>query len=916
MEKFVALLLSGAVTGAVFSLLAVGLVLTYQTSRVFNFAQGAVAFAVALLYYELTTGLHWPVVPAAGLSILVVAPLLGLVLNKLVFGPLANADDAAKIVATVGLLIALPAMALFGLEMAVDEFGAVIPRGDNILFPAGLGPTPKNNWAIGSWLNIDSNQIIVIVIGVLVSLGLWLLVRKTRLGLKMRATVERPALAESRGVDTAKTSRIVWMLSFMLAGLAGVAGAPFLALTPSAYTGILVISATAAVFGGLRSVPLAFVGGLLLGVIQSLFSGYAGFAESINGLAASVPYILLFGALVFLARDRGRVAGSAADIPLPPDYLVDLPQWRRALPWAIATVALVVYIFFFADNFWMGFVTKGLAYSLIFLSFVIVTGLGGMVSLAQAAFVMQASLATGLLMSNGWPWALALIVGVGSSVLLGTLIALPAIRLGGLALALSTLALALIGDTVFFVWKPFSNGDSGWTITRPALGFLDFNDERSLAMLLLLLVGVVAVLIANLKRSPSGRAIMAVRSSQAAAASVGLSTVKSKLRVFAFSAAVAGLGGVMLATVNKSITSLSLNALVGLTWLAIVVLFGVRRPAGAILAGVVFALSPQITGYVISSNRIADILFGLGAIHLAKAPDGILTQVAELGHKRRRKRAAKAAFAHVVAEPEPQDIVLREEPESVPTELLVGVSAEDRARPEAPSVRAELETSGLSAGYGAVEVLHDVDIAIGAGQITVLLGSNGAGKSTLCNVLSGGLAPTSGTVTFDGRDITKVKAHDRTTSGLAFAPESRGIFPGLTVMDNLALSLPNAEDREQALDLFPALKERRKLEAGYLSGGEQQMLTLAPIMVHPPKVLLADEPSLGLAPMIVEEIMQLFVQLRDAGSAVLIVEEKASHVLDIAEHVLFLELGRVAWSGPANEVDFDRIAESYLQVSR
>lgn len=915
MEKFVALLLSGAVTGAVFSLLAVGLVLTYQTSRVFNFAQGAVAFAVALLYYELTTGLQWPVVPAAGLSILVVAPLLGLVLNKLVFRPLANADDAAKIVATVGLLIALPAMALFALELAVDEFGASIPRGDNILFPAGLGPTPKNSWSVGSWLNIDSNQIIVIVIGVLVSVGLWLLVRRTRLGLKMRATVERPALAESRGVDTAKTSRVVWMLSFMLAGLAGVAGAPFLALTPSAYTGILVISATAAVFGGLRSVPLAFIGGLLLGIIQSLFSGYAGFAESINGLAASVPYILLFGALVFLARDRGRVAGSAADIPLPPDYLVDLPPWRRALPWTIATVALVLYIFFFANTFWMGFVTKGLAYSLIFLSFVIVTGLGGMVSLAQAAFVMQASLATGLLMSNGWPWLLALIVGVGSSVLLGTLIALPAIRLGGLALALSTLALALIGDTVFFVWRPFSNGDSGWTITRPELGFLDFNDERSLAMLLLLLVGVVAVLIANLKRSPSGRAIMAVRSSQAAAASVGLSTVKSKLRVFAFSAAVAGLGGVMLATVNKSITSLSLNALVGLTWLAIVVLFGVRRPAGAILAGVVFSLSPQITGYVISSNRIADILFGLGAIHLAKAPDGILTQVAELGHKRRRKRAAKA-FAHVVSEPEPQDIVLREVPESVPTEVLVGVSPEDRASSEAPTSPIELEVAGLSAGYGAVEVLHDVDMQIGAGQITVLLGSNGAGKSTLCNVLSGGLTPTSGTVTFDGRDITKVKAHARAASGLAFAPESRGIFPGLTVMDNLALSLPAAEDRERALDLFPALKERRKLEAGYLSGGEQQMLTLAPIMVHPPKVLLADEPGLGLAPMIVEEIMQLFVKLRDAGTAVLIVEEKASHVLEVAEHVLFLELGRVAWSGPSAEVDFDRIAESYLQATR
>jgi ABC-type branched-subunit amino acid transport system ATPase component/branched-subunit amino acid ABC-type transport system permease component len=912
MDKFFALLISGAVAGAVFSLIAVGLVLTYQTSRVFNFAQGAVAFSIALLYYELRTGLHWPVAVAAPFSILIVAPLLGLVLNAVVFRPLARADDAAKIVATVGILVALPALSLFILEFAVDDLGATIPKGDNILFPAGLGPAPKEIWSIGTWIRIDSNQVIVFVLGAVVAFGLWALVR-TRVGLKMRATVERPELAEFRGVDTARTSRVVWMLGFALAGLAGVAGAPFFALTPVAYTGVLIVAAAAAVFGGLRSVPLAFAGGLLLGVAQSMFSGYATFAESIRGLSSALPYVLLFIALVVLVRDRSRVAGQVADAPLPPEYLDELPQWRRALPWVLAGTVLLLAILFFADDFWMGFITQGLAYSLIFLSFVVVTGLGGMVSLAQAAFAMQAALTTGLLISHGWPWLLALVVGVGSAVLLGVIVALPALKLGGLALALATLALAMIGDTVLFVWHPLSNGDFGWTIGRPSIGPFDFNDDRALALLLFAMVLVVAWLIRNLQRSPSGRAITAVRSAQAAATSVGLSTLKSKLRVFAVSAAVAGIGGVMLATVNKSITSLSFNALAGLTWLAVVVLFGVRRSSGAILAGILFALSPQLLGYVTSSTRVADILFGLGAVHLARAPDGILTQVAELAHRRRRKRAARS-FAEVVVAPEPPPVAPREEPEALPREVRVGVVATEWDRHEALDVPAALTVEALSAGYGAGEVLHDVDLAVAEGRISLLLGSNGAGKSTLCNVVAGGLVPRSGTVLLGAEDVTHVRPHRRALRGLTFVPESRGIFPTLTVTENLALTLPDAADREAAFEKFPALKSRRRVDAGMLSGGEQQMLTLAPVLVHPPKVLVTDEPSLGLAPMIVEQVMQLFAELRRAGTSILIVEEKASHVLTIADEVMFLELGRIAWSGPAADVDFDRVAESYLQV--
>ena len=224
------------------------------------------------------------------------------------------------------------------------------------------------------------------------------------------------------------------------------------------------------------------------------------------------------------------------------------------------------------------------------------------------------------------------------------LVALPALRLGGLFLALATLALALIGDTVLFVWKPLSNGDGGWSLLRPVLGPFDGNNERQFTLALLVVLGIVALLVRNYMTSPSGRALIAVRSTEAAATAVGISPVRAKLRVFALSAAVAGLGGGLLATVQFNATHDAFSAPSGLTWLAIVVLVGIRRPAGAVIAGIGFVAFPQILSHITTSTRISDILFGLGAVQLAMSPDGILTQtgssLAALRHRVARQPVA------------------------------------------------------------------------------------------------------------------------------------------------------------------------------------------------------------------------------------------------------------------------------------
>jgi ABC-type branched-subunit amino acid transport system ATPase component len=223
-----------------------------------------------------------------------------------------------------------------------------------------------------------------------------------------------------------------------------------------------------------------------------------------------------------------------------------------------------------------------------------------------------------------------------------------------------------------------------------------------------------------------------------------------------------------------------------------------------------------------------------------------------------------------------------------------------------------LAVEEISAAYGDVQVLFDLSLQLRAGTITAVVGANGAGKSTLCNLIAGLVPTTHGSIEFEGRQIGNLRPDERARAGLLLAPESRGIFPSLTVSDNLLLQLPNPADREKVYDRFPALGSRRNQPAGNLSGGEQQMLTVAPLIVHPPKVLVADEPTLGLAPLIAAELMSVFRELGDLGVTLLLVEEKAKAVLELADQVVFLELGRAVWSGPRSEVDHDDLLAAYL----
>ncbi|MEU9859673.1 ATP-binding cassette domain-containing protein [Streptomyces sp. NPDC047971] len=942
MGDLLGFVLSGLVSGALYALLATGLVLSYSASGLFNFAHGATAYLCALAFYELHSGFGWPAVPTALLLVCVVAPALGWGLDRLMFRKLARVGETAQIVATIGLLVALPAAGLWLVEL-LERAGAPVQPAENQFGLPGVGPSPAVSWQPVDGVGVDSDQLITWIATALVAAGLWVLMRHTRLGLHLRAAVDNRSLTELRGISADRLSSIAWMLSSGLAGLAGVLATPLLGLSAHDYTLFLFVSATAAVLGRFVSVPLAFAGGLGLGVLQNLVAGYASFAEDITGFRTAVPFLILFGGLVVLARRR-RAAGTAAADPPPVDYLAGKRWGRRWGVWAVAGGLLALAFYTVTTPFWSGILAQGLAIGLVFMSFTVVTGLGAMVSLAQATFVTGAALVAGLLMSRGWPFVAAAVVGTAAAALLGAVVALPALRLGGRSLALATLALAFLADQVLFQVGWLRNGDTGWEIPRPVLGPVDLTDDRALGVALVLLCAAVVWLLTWLRGSRWGRAVLAVRSAPEAAAASGVSVVRTKLLVFTVSAALAGFGGVLYASYNTRITATDFTAMTGLVWLAVVVAAGVRRPQFAVVAGLVFAVVPHLMAtYVTESAHLPVILFGLAGLALANDPDGYC---AALPSRRAARRSAASAGARLPEHGGPSTDVEADGPPA-PREgrpAPAGVAARTSGAPVraartsgaeetagasaraaepyaagAPSVPpavagppSALALRGVHAGYGGAAVLHGVDLTVRAGQTLVLLGPNGAGKSTVCRLAAGLLRPTGGQVHVHGEDAGGDTAVARARRGVRLAPEGRGIFAGLSIEENLSLQLPALEDRDAVYARFPALAARRSVAAGSLSGGEQQLLALAPLLQRPPAVLVADEPSLGLAPRLVDEVFGLLTELRASGTALLLVEEKAAEVLGIADTVAYLAQGGIAWSGPRSEVDTDRLADAYL----
>jgi branched-chain amino acid transport system ATP-binding protein len=236
-----------------------------------------------------------------------------------------------------------------------------------------------------------------------------------------------------------------------------------------------------------------------------------------------------------------------------------------------------------------------------------------------------------------------------------------------------------------------------------------------------------------------------------------------------------------------------------------------------------------------------------------------------------------------------------------------------------------LEVRDIVVHYGRIEALHGVSLQVRQGELVTLLGANGAGKTTMMRAISGLRPLSSGSVWFEGRDISKVKAHQRVIDGLIQAPEGRGVFPGMSVLENLQMGCygrkfdSKAEHRERldwVLETFPRLAERCAQVGGTLSGGEQQMLAIGRALMARPRVLLLDEPSMGLAPMVISQIFKIISEINSTGTTVLLVEQNAQQALSRSDRAYILETGTVTRSGPARELlADDSIRAAYLGVA-
>ena len=962
MSGFLVALISGLVAGAIYSLYACGLTLTVSATGIYNLAFGAFAFVGGLTFFEASSG-YIPRWAAFVLTVFVAAPLGGLFFEQFVFRKLSRVPEVARLMGTIGILVGLPALSVEIVDILTNSAHMGLASIDQAYSVPGIGPEPPHVYHFLKTGTLTSDQIAVLIVTAVAVGAVWTIMTKTRMGLMTRAVVDRSVLASTRGISPKYTSRVTWIMSSMLAALAGILAGPIFGLSVDSVLDFVVAGSAVVVVARFRSLPIAMIGGLALGALSSMIATYGNdvpifknLLRDVPGSSASVVYVALLLALLFRGRERGRVAGvSAVAEPVPTNYLSDIPKWRQAWPW----VALCAGILLWGtdaipwSNVQAGgleqlLIVQALGLAVVFLSFNVVVGQLGVASMAQAAMVTSGALMAGIIAGHhflGGNFVVCMIAAGLAAAFIAAIIALPAFRLGGLALALATLALGLIADQALFQVNVLSNYGNGWNLTRPILGPINFTSNKSFIVLLFLFLGGALLVVNNIRRSKTGRAILAVRFAPAAASASGISTRRAIVSAFAISGFLAGTGGALLAYGAGSANATTWPTETGLLWLMIAVTQGVRRPAASILGGIFATLTLRVlqTGFwgitpAINNPVIPEILFGLTCVLLANQPDGILHQTSEQNFRRRAwlraRRAGKLAAADaVVLDPSRDGVKV----DSILADLsAAGVNgapavngttagnghSPDRhsAGPAVPSraivtdstVTPALAISGLVAGYSEAEVLHGVDLVVPPGSIVAVLGPNGTGKSTLCGAVAGTVQTTAGSISLFGEDITSMEAYERCGAGIMIAPESRGIFPALTVEENLAVSLRSSSDRKLALERFPQLAARRKLPASNLSGGEQQMLCLAPILVHPPRLLIADEISLGLAPTIVREVLSILAELRADGLSILMVEEKAVHVVDLADYGAFLSFGVVSHAGPMSDLTDEVAAEAYL----
>jgi branched-chain amino acid transport system permease protein len=600
----------GLFNGAIYALAAMGVVLTYKTSGIFNFAYGAVAMFCGFTFWQFRDGWHLSSWIALPLVLFVVAPLIG-VLSERLYRPVTALSAEIQIVVSLGVLAFLQALVPLIFQGGKDRFLSSI-------FPSGT-------FSVTSRLNVSWTQLCTLLLAVAMGGGLYLLLRHTRFGVATQAVVDNRDLAELIGVSGDAVSRVAWIISSVFAALVGILLSANSRLDVYTLVLVVIFCFAPAVLGRLVSLPLAFGGAVALGVLQGVLAKW-GSSGVMAQVQASIPYLALFALLLLYGGRLKEVRSSFEALSGTATARVQSRRRFWGTAGGLAAVALVLPALL--NDSLLGNVTSGAVYGTIALTLIVLTGWSGQISLAQFSFVGVGAFTAGQLAGpHGGGFFAAAVLGALIAVPMGLIVGLPSLRLSGLYLALATMAFALTLDTLVFSQRSISGGATGMTVPRPSVGSFSFASTTRFYYLAVVVFALYAIGAALLRQGPVGRRLQMMRDAPVAAATFGVNLTLTKLAVFAASGAAAAFAGALYGSMRRSISPNDFAFSASLGLLLLVVLGGRALVGGAVVAGVVYTL--QIVPASVALHQYIPLAVAVGVVVLAKYPDGPITVAAE-----------------------------------------------------------------------------------------------------------------------------------------------------------------------------------------------------------------------------------------------------------------------------------------------
>ncbi|HWA64949.1 MAG TPA: ATP-binding cassette domain-containing protein [Mycobacteriales bacterium] len=913
-------LVEGAIFGLLFALPAFGLILVYRAQRIINFAASSLGGSAAVLGLLVIQQAHLPylvgVVAALGAG-----GLLGMIAQRTLLRRFNNKSRLVLTVATIGV----------GQILAIGE--VVLPSlfGSTVLGATQL-TTPFSHWhfSVGQVV-LSGDYIAIIVVALAVTVGLGLFFRLTRTGLGVRASADNADRASLLGIPVRRMAVLVWVIAGLLS-----AASAFLKIAVVGQSlgadidpELLLFPLAAAVIANFDDIPTALIAGIGLGILDR-----AAFYSTNN---AYLPAVLVLP-IVLVALLGRRQASRAFDsgissfqtfaesrpVPLQLRRVPEVMWSGRGLKVAAAVLAVLGPEIVGSSR--LGDLEQVVIYAIVALSLTPLTGWAGQLSLGQFGIAgVGAAVAGGLATHAHADFFVTLFVAAAVGAIIATLIGIPALRLPGLFLAVVTLAFAagvqyLVLDSRYFGW--LLPGDTQ-SIDRPVLfgrwdtSATSFATDRVFYYLCLGILLLFIAAMVRLRSTRSGRVFIAQRDNIREAQALGVNAARTKIAAFAIAGAMAAVGGALLAYQVSAIDSTTFPMQLSIDVFVFATVGGIASPYGAVLGALAYESLNFFGGSLfgwLDHIRLGSLVSYMDELGLSSGvllvlsffPGGIASTGTALRDRYLRWVAGRRAI---------------ELPSLQADRAAAEHSAEaHRFHVDEPTEDALLVCRDLDVGYDGVQVLFGVDMHIRRGEILALLGTNGAGKSTLLRAISGLTMPSQGTITFDGRDITTLSPVTRARSGISQVPGGKGIFPTVTVADHFRAARwirskehLAAGDQAQAkvLEWFPNLRNRWDTLAGNLSGGEAQQLAVGMAFITRPSLLIIDELSLGLAPTIVERLLDVVREVNEGGTTVVLVEQSVNVALTIAERAYFMEKGEVRFCGPTAElVERDDIVRS------